>query len=495
MRVVLSRRLSSSGDLEEPRGSRCVCGTGNGTGTGGARLPAAPLLLHRGLKTSPSRCLIPSCGNSPRGRRVFAMRAFSANLFALVFLCALASVFYVWSVLETRLERHKRGLSVPGAGSARRGLPEDLSAKTFRALLAVPAAQRPPSWGTREAPNATAQTAGNYHVNGDDKRSAAPEGAVKMRSPVEDGIFWSDWLEDLLPAGFTEEHARAWRERARTHRVVKLEPGCGRISNQLATFADGTKACVRYGINADQVQGETLTYYLAGLLGIANLPPLALSRLSGDSDQWAAVRTRVGGLQWSDRAVVSFTEWLSDLTGVVTPAPLRQESGGLHPALGELRNKTAAELLELMQWSDLIAFDYLTANFDRLVSNLFSLQWDSRVMERDTNNLLRTPRGDLVFIDNEAGLVHGFRVLNMWEKYHNAVLSSVCVFRKRTAQRVAELHRQRDTRTRLRDLYRDSEPLSLELGFLSDEHAGLLQDRIDRLHQHMLRCKEKHGQL
>uniref|UniRef100_UPI0037E9AD19 four-jointed box protein 1 n=1 Tax=Semicossyphus pulcher TaxID=241346 RepID=UPI0037E9AD19 len=427
------------------------------------------------------------------------MRARSANLFALLFLCALASVFYVWSALESRLERHKRRFSPPGGGSLPQGLPADLSAKTFRVLLAVPAAQRPRLGGRLEAHNLTDQTvtAGSrdYHVNGDNKRSARREGLVKLGSPVEDGIFWSEWLEDLLPAGFTEEYAQAWREGARTHRVVKLEPGCGRRSNQLATFADGTKACVRYGINADQVQGETLTYYLANLLGITNLPPLILSQLSGDSEQWEAVRTWIDGLQWSDGAVVSLTKWVSNLTGVVTPAPLRQESSGLHPVLRELRNKTTAELLELMQWSDLIIFDYLTANFDRLVSNLFSLQWDSRVMERDTNNLLKTPRGDLVFIDNEAGLVHGFRVLNMWEKYHSTVLSSVCVFRRRTTQRVAELHKRRDSRKRLLELYRDSEPLSLELGFLSDEHAGVLQDRIDRLYKHILHCKGKYGQL
>lgn len=426
------------------------------------------------------------------------MRAVSANFFALLFLCAFASVFYVWSALENRLlDRHKRMFSVPGGGSFYPSLPVDLSAKTFRALLAVPQAQRPLSGGRLEALNLTDITVGsrNYHVNEDNKRSTQREGPVKLGSPVEDGIFWSEWLEELRPVGFTEEYARTWRERARTHRIVKLESGCGRISNQLATFADGTKACVRYGINADQVQGETLTYYLASLLGITNLPPLILSQLNAYSEQWTAVRTRIDSLQWSDRAVVSLTEWVSNLTGVVTPAPLRQESSGLHPALEELRNKTTVELLELMQWTDLIIFDYLTANFDRLVSNLFSLQWDSRVMERDTNNLLKTPGGDLVFIDNEAGLVHGFRVLNMWEKYHNTVLSSVCVFRRRTTQRVAELHRRRDSRKRLLELYRDSEPLSLELGFLSDEHADVLQDRIDRLYKHILHCKGKYSQL
>lgn len=427
------------------------------------------------------------------------MRVLSANLFSLLLLCALASVFYVWSALEDRLERHKRRFSVPGAGSFHQALPVDLSAKTFRALLAVPAAKRL-HFGDRLKTrlNLTNQpvSAGNrdYNMNGDNKRSAPREGPVKL-SPLEDGIFWNEWLEDTLPAGFTEEYALAWQKKARTYRVVKLEPGCGRISNQLATFADGTKACVRYGINADQVQGETLTYYLARLLGITNLPPLVLSQLDSDSEQWESVRTRIDGLQWNDRAVVSLTQWISNLTGVITPAPLRQESSGLHPALKELWNKTAVELLELMQWTDLIVLDYLTANFDRLVSNLFSLQWDSRVMERDTNNLLKTPRGDLVFIDNEAGLVHGFRVLNMWEKYHNTVLSSVCVFRKRTTQRVAELHTRRDSRQRLLELYRDSEPLSQELGFLSDEHAGVLQDRIDRLYTHIVHCKGKYGQL
>ncbi|KAM9816045.1 four-jointed box protein 1 [Syngnathus typhle] len=410
------------------------------------------------------------------------MRVLTSNLFALLFLGAFAGVFYVWSSLEDRLERHKRGFAVPGVGSFFPKLPVDLSAKTFRTLLAVPAAQKI----QLKAHNETTIIRQD-HVNGNSRG-----GSDRSDPPVEDGIFWSAWLEDLLPVGFTEGYARAWRDRARASRVVKLEPGCGRISNQLATFEDGSKACVRYGINADQVQGETLTYYLACLLGITNVPPLVLSQLNTFSEQWGVVRTHLGELQWSDHAVVSLTEWVSNLSGVVTPAPLRQESSGLHP---ELLNKTTEELVDLMQWSDLIIFDYMTANFDRLVSNLFSLQWDAHVMERDTNNLLKTPRGDLVFIDNEAGLVHGFRVLNMWEPYHQTVLGSVCVFRKRTAQRVAELHQRRDARTRLLELYRDSEPLSAKMGFLSDEHAAVLQDRIDRVYKHILDCKEKYGQL
>lgn len=420
------------------------------------------------------------------------MRVLSANLLAVLFLCALASAFYVWSALENRLERHRRTSPAHDRGLSHPGLSADPSSKTFRALLAVPPARRARLGSGADARNLTGR---DDHVDGDDGRSGSPEAAVKPGPPVEDGIFWSRWLEDVFPVGFEEGSAREWQERARTRRIVELEPGCGRISNQLATFEDGTKACVRYGINADQVQGEVLTYYLARLLGIANLPPLVLSQLSPDGEQWAAVRTRAGSLQWGERAVVSLTQWVANLSGVVTPAPLRQESGGLHPGLRELAGKTTEELVELMQWSDLILLDYLTANFDRLVSNLFSRQWDARVMERDTNNLLKTPSGDIVFIDNEAGLVHGFRVLDMWEKYHSAVLSSVCVFRRGSARRVEELHRRGDSREALLELYRDGEPLSSRLGFLSDEHAGILQERIGRLHRHISQCRGAYGRL
>ncbi|KAL6474184.1 hypothetical protein MHYP_G00177450 [Metynnis hypsauchen] len=406
------------------------------------------------------------------------MRAVSLNSLALLLLCTLACVLHLWGGLEKRLERRERDL-VPS------------TARTFRALLAVPAVRTTSRYFLHARTNATA---GSGHENKTlGSESGEPEdGGPRTVEPLEDGVFWSRSLESRLPAGFSEDHARAWSLRARAERVLSLEPGCGRTSNQLATFSDGSRACVRYGINAEQVQGETLAYYLARLLGISNVPPLVLAQPS--AEQWAHVRKRVDGLQWAGRAVVSMTEWIANLSGTVTPTPLRPDGSGLRPS-SDFSNQTEADLLELAQWSDLVVFDYLTANFDRLVSNLFSLQWDSRVMERDTSNLLKAPHGALVFIDNEAGLVHGYRVLDMWERYHSSVLRSVCIFRRRTAQRVAALHRYRDVRARLFELYRDSEPLAAQLGFLSEEHARILQDRVDRVYRHILHCKGKYSQL
>ncbi len=307
---------------------------------------------------------------------------------------------------------------------------------------------------------------------------------------IENRVFWGAWLDGLSTRVFGVEHERKWREQVRDARVVVLEAGCGRPTNRLATFADGTRACVRYGIDADQVLGETLSYYLAELLGISNLPPLALSKLNLSSEQWASVRGNIEVLEWSPNAIVSLTEFIPNVTGVFIPLHLRKQQGGLQLSAENISNMNVTYLVELMQWSDLIIFDYLTANFDRIVSHIFSLQWDARVMERTTNNLLKTINGHLLFIDNEAGLVHGYRVLDLWERYHRLLLSSSCIFRRSTVRRLSELKRSGNSAKLLCELYRAREPLARELGSLSEEHALTLQNRVDVVYKHIKQCTE-----
>lgn len=312
----------------------------------------------------------------------------------------------------------------------------------------------------------------------------------------QEGFLWSENLETLEPSMFDDEHIGVWRERAHIQQIVHLEPGCGRVTNGLATFADGSKACVRYGIDADQVQGEILSYHLARMLGIYNLPPLVLSKPDPEKKQWMPVRESIESLRWTTQAIVSLTEWVPNLTSVFIPTALRKGGEGLNPTnmcLIAFKNKTTTFLIEMMQWTDLILFDYLIANFDRLASNLFNLQWDGRMMERATSNLLKSRRG-LVFIDNEAGLVHGYRVLNSWEQYHRSLLGTVCIFRKRTVQRIAELKHQRNVSSRLLALYQAGEPLALELGFLSEEHLETLRNRLDLLYHHIEQCKLRHAE-
>ncbi|NWU75842.1 FJX1 protein, partial [Onychorhynchus coronatus] len=351
--------------------------------------------------------------------------------------------------------------------------------KTFRTLLAVPEA----ATGQEERGGE-----GRFSVTG----SLPP---ADPASPVERGIFWSRELEEQVPPGFAAEEAAAWLSAARAARVSSLERGgCGRSSNRLARLSDGSRACVRYGINPEQIQGEALSYHLAGVLGMQErLPPMALALVETRGRQWEPVREELRGSHWAEGAVVSLTRWVDNLTAVVAPAPWGAEAGAgrwLQPlSATELGGLPPSQLVELVQWSDLILFDYLTANFDRLVSNLFSLQWDPRVMRRATSNLLRAPDGGLVFMDNEAGLVHGYRLLAMWDPYNEPLLRSVCVFREGTARRVAELHRRRSAAAELRRRYRAREPLWARLGFLSERQAELLQARVDFVHRHIAHCR------
>ncbi|XP_007659057.2 four-jointed box protein 1 [Ornithorhynchus anatinus] len=397
-----------------------------------------------------------------------------AALAAGLWLVALGSLVALWSGLPQRAERRSFSGPVlpppPPPPPPRPGAP-----KTFRALLTLPGGGDgpPPAPWASEPP-----------------RAGPPA--------VHGGIFWSRRLEEQVPRGFSEGQAAAWLQAARAARVVALERGgCGRSSNRLARFADGTRACVRYGINAEQIQGEALSYYLARLLGLQrHVPPLALARVEPRGAQWAPVRDELLGAHWAEGSVVSLTRWLPNLTDVVAPAPWRSEDGRLRPLrAGELANRSQPELVELVQWTDLIVFDYLTANFDRLVSNLFSLQWDPRVMQRATSNLHRAPGGGLVFIDNEAGLVHGYRLVGVWDKYHEPLLRSVCVFRERTVQRVLELHERRDAAAQLLRLYRRHEPRFPELAALAQPHAGLLQRRLHFLADHIKRCRDQDGAL
>ncbi|XP_069479460.1 four-jointed box protein 1 [Ambystoma mexicanum] len=376
----------------------------------------------------------------------------------LLFLLSCALV--VWTGLQGTAEK-PQGLRTKRSQSAGWVGPQAPLPNTFRALLTVPA----------------------------DGIASLDLAAKDRRSVVEDGIFWGSRLVEAAPAGFSASQVASWMARARASRIISLEKGCGRSSNRLARFSDGTKACVRYGINPEQIQGETFSFYLSRLLGIENVPPLALSRVNPNSPQWGQVRTELLGSQWTEGAIVSLTPWIDNLTDLVAPSALRPEDGRLRQVRADVENRTGAELLELVQWTDLIVFDYLTANFDRLVSNLFSLQWDPRVMQRATSNLHRAPNGGLVFIDNEAGLVHGYRVRAMWDKYNEPLLRAVCLFRRGLAGRIRELHGRGSAAAELHRLYREHEPLASELGGLSEDQARLLQDRLELVYKHILVCQ------
>ncbi|KAH8320355.1 hypothetical protein KR067_000169 [Drosophila pandora] len=148
-------------------------------------------------------------------------------------------------------------------------------------------------------------------------------------------------------------------------------------------------------------------------------------------------------------------------------------------------------LIELAQWSDLIVFDYLIANLDRVVNNLYNFQWNADIMAAPAHNLARQPASQLlVFLDNESGLLHGYRLLKKYEAYHSLLLDNLCVFRRPTIDALKRL-RAAGPGQQLRDLFEKTTSPGVRdvLPSLPDKSVKILVERIDRVLGQVQKCQ------
>jgi four-jointed box protein 1 len=97
------------------------------------------------------------------------------------------------------------------------------------------------------------------------------------------------------------------------------------------------------------------------------------------SPQWSSLETtKNASADWPTDAVVALIEWLPNLTKTTMPMAIREflirdSKASPKPPLDVTSTKELSELddtilTQLVQWSDLIIFDYLTGNYDRVAS-------------------------------------------------------------------------------------------------------------------------------
>ncbi|GLH12357.1 Extracellular serine/threonine protein kinase four-jointed [Gryllus bimaculatus] len=377
---------------------------------------------------------------------------------------------------------HRNG----SVGAPRPPVVADFPSVSFVAQAAAAAAT--PVLVLRHDPHASPAAAGR-------DAAAAAAAALDVESEggvVRGGVYWGRPVEEALPAGFSDAEADTWRRFTRRTPVVKVEEGCGRMQNRLLTFEDGTRSCCRYRQNTDQIQGEVFSFYLGRLLGLRNLAPSALALVRPREPLWSRVRPQLSLAQWGEERAVVLTRFVPALEPAHIPSSLRTSARRLHPP--DVGERPADELVELAQWSDLIVFDYLTANLDRVVNNLYNLQWNPAMMDAPAHNLAREPgSGLLVFFDNESGLLHGYRLLDKYEHYHGALLEALCVFRKSTADAVRRLHAAGDVGERLQRLFADADPeLRDALPSLPDKSVKILNERLARVHERIGQCERQY---
>lgn len=313
------------------------------------------------------------------------------------------------------------------------------------------------------------------------------------------GIFWSHAVEDILPTGFDERNAKEWRDFSHQSSIQRVEEGCGRMQNRLITFENGRQSCCRYRQNYDQIQGEIFSFYLSRLLGLRNLPPSSLALVRPRERKWINVQSSLSQAQWTEDRPVVYTQFLNDLGPAYIPVQFRGRNRHLNPLDVQhhrlKENMDRNELITLAQWSDLLIFDYLTANLDRMVNNLYNMQWNPAMMDSPAHNLARDSRtGLLVFLDNESGLLHGYRLLDKYDIYHKSLLDSLCVFRRSTVESLRHLQTEKNVGNLLSDMLKTRDQSVLEfLPFLPEKSIKTLNYRIEQVLDQVAKCQSLYG--
>lgn len=374
----------------------------------------------------------------------------------------------------------------------------------------------------------------NRSRNDDGQHSYEKENNALLRKIVDSEIYWGPTVENRLPTGFSEHDADDWEKylESNTTEIVKIEQGCGRMQNRLVTFRDGVKGCVRYRQNTDQIQGELFSFFLGQLLNITNLVPSTAAVINWDSRLWTKVKEHITESQWKTSRPVVVTKWIPELEPSGIPEAFRplerhlnvedlrsiaMSDDAVKPTqilIDRLKPKHKADssenekklwqrkkvvlsdrmfskFIELAQWSDLIIFDYLIANLDRVVNNLYNFQWNADIMAAPAHNLARQVDSQLlVFLDNESGLLHGYRLLKKYEAYHSLLLDNLCVFRKSTIEALKFL-RDHNPGVLLNEFFaRTTSSVVREvLPPLPEKSVKILTDRIDRVLQQVQKCE------
>ena len=272
-------------------------------------------------------------------------------------------------------------------------------------------------------------------------RKELSNAAGSKQSPVANDVYWSIDVEKRLRRLFSEEEGEVFRRKVNTLRVISLQKGCGRMKNRLAILEDGTKVCCRYRDNKNELRGDLYSYHFNNLLQMWNASPTTIVKINFSRNQWTNVANVAIEAGWEDGSDVIMVLFIDGLEKVYMPNLLKPDGGILDQQ--STNNVSVSDKVVLMQWTDMIVFDFIIGHTDRLFSNLLNLQWNPHMMEKCIQNLEKTSSGDLVLIDNESGFWIGYISANKKPSNYQLqifFLQRICLFRRSTIEVIEWLH-------------------------------------------------------
>jgi len=350
---------------------------------------------------------------------------------------------------------------------------------------------------------------------------------------VEDGMYWSKEVEASIDPGLGDNIIEAELTSLRSRKVSSLEKPtwlkCGRDQNRFVTFKDGVHACARYREPHNQlVLGELMSFYLARLLGIHNVPAVILSQVDSNNPVWGSAMKDIESAHWRVGAVVAIIQWVEGLKRDKMPDMVRrallgrttidvtsdspQKPGdGEEGGIGSLRELDVTEAALMAQWSDLVVFDFITGNYDRVASMQDAAEKEKRpdILSETVHNLASSSRtGSIWLIDNESGMLDSYNLLypqfedkeaeleaNRFQRMQLDLLQTTCIFRRNTVDRVFSLYRSGENLPSLLDSFiANNEPLYPELlASLRGRDLAYrkhLHDRVTEVWTWMKQCQE-----
>ena len=235
-----------------------------------------------------------------------------------------------------------------------------------------------------------------------------------------------------------------------TLQVVDLQNGCGRqMKNRIIVFSDGSRAYCKYSENTIQQQGELYTYHLSQILFNNNnntliVPPIVLVTLNLNDPLWRNVAAKARNAGWRNGKRVLLTLFIEYMQEEYFPANVLAH-------LSQQANKSTQ--LPLSQrdtipvtWSDLIVFDYISGNSDRLYCSLVNSQWAPNIIHKPIHNLGKISSSSLILYDNESCFTIGYSINKQYsQQLQSYYIQHLCEYNQDTIDKLQQhLNGKRD---------------------------------------------------
>ena len=233
------------------------------------------------------------------------------------------------------------------------------------------------------------------------------------------------------------------------------------------------------------------------LLGLRNVPPVTAVKLNLTSERWKSVHDVAKAAKWHDRMKIIMEPFIDNLTEVYNlPYFNDNETSILTVPVAEKLPLTPLARKMMVQWSDMILFDFLIGHTDRIFFN----QYYNRLVKRQpVKNLYKTPSSKLVLIDNDSAFTLGYTGGTFYKTPGDyemmcVFLRRTCAFRQHTVEGILNLEKQSGSPlTTLRNYVKENDPYTYSVIYSSQKQMENIEknmrDRIEEIKSRLLECK------